>query len=177
LLIKIKDIPDSGLAIAQPLGRALLADALEGMSADLSRSQAEARLELNKTEDDTVFLRGSVVGEVLVPCVRCLREVRAKVEAPLKMVLTEAEEAAPGEDSPADEGDDTEHATHDGITVDLGDVLREALILAVPMTPLCRATCKGLCPVCGGDRNEKDCSCEQKKLEDPRLAPLKDLKL
>lgn len=156
-----------------PLGRALLKDALEGMDADLERSRCTAEVTLTKT-DDNVFLSGALDGEVLVPCVRCLAEVRTSIHAPLKMVfLPEGEEADEGEGG---EDDDVAYGHHDGTTLALDDTLREALILAVPMNPLCKADCKGLCPVCGGDRNARDCACAI-KFDDPRLAPLKGLKL
>jgi len=171
LLIKIREIPESGLELVQPLGRSLLHDALTGLDADLERSRGEAKLVLTKS-DGNVFLDGKIVGETWVPCVRCLAEVKTAIEAPLRMVFTPEDEAP--EDDEAEE--DVEHGTHDGVAIELDDVLREALILAVPLNPLCRPECKGLCPVCGGDRNARDCACAV-KFEDPRLAPLKGLKL
>ena len=59
--------------------------------------------------------------------------------------------------------------------VNLEPVLRETLILSLPMAALCQPECKGLCPVCGGNRNERDCGCDV-KVVDPRLAALQDLK-
>jgi uncharacterized protein len=104
--------------------------------------------------------------------VRCLREVRTPVEAPLRMVFTPEGESGRAEEA---EGE-VELATHDGHEIELGEALREALILSVPMAPLCSAGCKGLCPVCGQDKNERECGCNPRP-EDPRFAALKSLKV
>jgi DUF177 domain-containing protein len=169
VLIKIRDIPEAGLELRAPFGRALLKDALAGLDADLERSTAEAALAVMRS-DDNVFVRGALTGSIRVPCARCLREVSTLVQAPLDLVFF------PEGERRGAEADDVDWATHDGVAIELDDLLREALILAVPMKPLCRAECKGLCPVCGGDRNERDCGCEVKP-PDPRLAALKEIKL
>jgi uncharacterized protein len=59
-------------------------------------------------------------------------------------------------------------------TIDLGEVMREQFFLALPMKPLCRPDCRGLCPVCGKNRNIEQCECRE-EWTDPRLAPLKKL--
>lgn len=58
--------------------------------------------------------------------------------------------------------------------LDLTPRIREALLLQIPFAPLCREDCKGLCPVCGVDRNQQPCRCHQETI-DPRLAELKKL--
>jgi len=62
-----------------------------------------------------------------------------------------------------------------GDVVDLGEVLAGEIFFSLPMQPLCRHDCQGLCPVCGADRNEQRCSCRQKAI-DPRWEKLKDLR-
>jgi uncharacterized protein len=54
-------------------------------------------------------------------------------------------------------------------------VLREQVLLAVPLRAICREDCKGLCPQCGANLNEKRCSCAE-PVEDPRWSGLKDLR-
>jgi len=61
----------------------------------------------------------------------------------------------------------------DGV-IDLGELLHEQFYLTLPMKPLCREDCKGLCPVCGANWNQTTCACER-RWEDPRLAGLKAL--
>ena len=60
--------------------------------------------------------------------------------------------------------------------IDLRPAVREAWLLAVPGFLLCREDCKGLCPVCGADKNTVDCGHTQ-SAPDPRFAALRDLKL
>ena len=58
--------------------------------------------------------------------------------------------------------------------IDLAPVLREYILLEIPISPLCRQDCKGLCPICGNNLNESTCSHEEESV-DPRLASLKKL--
>jgi uncharacterized protein len=66
------------------------------------------------------------------------------------------------------------YAVGDDGWLDLAPLLREQAWVAIPMKPLCRADCKGLCPQCGATLNLESCTCEAEKV-DPRLAFLKDL--
>ena len=60
--------------------------------------------------------------------------------------------------------------------IDITELLRDTLLAGQPMKNLCKADCKGLCPVCGANLNDGECECD-KFIVDPRLATLKDLKL
>jgi uncharacterized protein len=55
--------------------------------------------------------------------------------------------------------------------LDIREALRQYIIAQMPMKPLCRPDCKGLCPECGTDRNTRTCSCTQRRL-DPRWSAL-----
>ena len=59
--------------------------------------------------------------------------------------------------------------------IDLNDNLREMLLLSIPLQKLCKATCRGLCPVCGADLNEEECKCRQ-DADNSLQAALKQLK-
>ena len=66
----------------------------------------------------------------------------------------------------------------EGGELDLGAELRDEILLAMPISPLCREGCKGLCPVCGGNRNNLACDCEEKQRQaTSKLAALGKLKL
>lgn len=58
--------------------------------------------------------------------------------------------------------------------VDLGPVVREEMLLAIPISPICDPNCKGLCPICGENLNESNCNHEDEDI-DPRLSVLKSL--
>lgn len=111
---------------------------------------------LAKTGDE-VFASGSAAVTVTMQCGRCLAEfehrIEAVVEAPFFPRLPKEGKTDEEEE---DEGDIN---YHDGETVDVFPVLHDQLILALPLKPLCREDCKGLCPRCGEDLNVKECGC------------------
>jgi uncharacterized protein len=65
---------------------------------------------------------------------------------------------------------------YDGDEIDLTDAVQEQLLLSLPMQPLCRKDCRGICPTCGADRNRQACSCRNASKEGP-FAALRRLKL
>jgi uncharacterized protein len=171
---KIKDIPSEGLLVEQEIPRSLFTDALEGMEADLGATTGSIRVDLSKDREDNVFTRGDLKALVTVPCASCLGPALIKISAPIKMTFV-AEDAEQAESE--DPLDDVDVATHDGEHIDLGAIIREQIILAVPMSPHCRDNCAGLCAICGQNKNERDCGHTAPALEDPRFAALKNLKL
>ncbi len=97
-------------------------------------------------------------------CVRCLSEF----EQPLTIRIDDLFASPPGEAT------DPLLAIPETAILDLNPLLREYLLLEVPLQPLCREDCLGLCPVCGNNRNELRCS-HPDDLIDPRLAALRSL--
>lgn len=171
---KIKDIPSEGLLVQTDLPRSLFADALEGTDADVDAATGNIRVELSKDREDNVFARGDVKALFNVPCSLCLAPSLVKISAPLKMTFVAGGEEGAGSEDPLD---DVDVSAHDGEVVDLGAIVREQLILGVPMSPKCRDNCAGLCATCGQNKNERDCGHKPPVLDDPRLAVLKNLKL
>jgi uncharacterized protein len=114
-------------------------------------------------------LRGTVSAAMKVECVRCLCAFDEKVERDLDVSYCRAEGIGPVDDSELDEKDlDLDYYGDDGI--DLQQLLGEQILLTLPMKPLCRPDCKGLCPQCGINLNDEECSCAPDV--DPRLASL-----
>lgn len=100
-----------------------------------------------------ITARGTVRTEPEMTCARCLEPFTDELEASFEIVLRAAEggiELEDEEDTPAVVGEDW-------VAFDLS--VREALLLAMPMKPLCRPDCKGLCPRCGTNLNESTCDC------------------
>jgi uncharacterized protein len=64
-------------------------------------------------------------------------------------------------------GDELESGWFRGPEIELGGYLREVVALALPVQPLCREDCRGLCPRCGADRNRETCACEETKPSSP----------
>ena len=109
-----------------------------------------------------VTLRGTAAFTLSGPCDRCAAPVTRESEVPLEHILSQ---------SPEDEESDLIGAP--GGKLDLDALVREDVILFIPMSFLCSEDCKGLCPVCGKDLNEGPCSCG--KPVDPRLEALRAL--
>lgn len=110
-----------------------------------------------------VTLTGTVDFAYRAPCDRCAAEVVRAYSIPLSHQLIRQLHS--------DETD--EYIAVENSSLPLDDLIYEDAILALPMRFLCREDCKGLCPICGADRNEGDCGC--KKPSDPRLAVLEQL--
>ncbi|MCP4449136.1 MAG: DUF177 domain-containing protein [Myxococcales bacterium] len=132
-------------------------------------------------EGDNVFARGTLKAWVELACSRCLVNVRIPIKEQMMVtylpggqIPNEQGLEADGED--ADEGDAEDTYGYEDEVINVEPLLRERLLLAVPYAPLCKSDCLGLCSKCGANRNESDCGCDR-KVVDPRLASLKDIKV
>lgn len=114
-------------------------------------------LSLDKAGEQ-VTVRGIVRTAARLECVRCLKTFDLAVETDLVVYADRA-----GTSRHVVEEDDLERDDymkfHDGRMLDVGEEVREALLLEIPMAPHCREDCRGLCPRCGADLNEGPCGC------------------
>jgi DUF177 domain-containing protein len=106
-------------------------------------------------------------------CSRCLDGYEVPVDARFDLLYLPAVES-PGEEEVEVRDEDINTAFYRDGSIDLAELLHEQLYLMLPMKPLCRENCQGLCPLCGVNRNVTTCSCEA-RWEDPRFAGLKAL--
>jgi uncharacterized protein len=120
-----------------------------------------------------VRIRGHVQTEMVAACSRCLEQAKVQVDDDFDLFYRPVETSPDEEEKELGEGE-IEIAFYEGDGIQLEDVLREFILLAMPMQWVCRPDCKGICPVCGGNRNLSVCQC-QVKLEDDRWAALKKL--
>jgi len=142
---------------------------------DAYRIVAPVGLEFEIHKDKGRFrLVGSVVTELELACSRCLEPFRMPVNASFDIRYHPASEMSQEEEREVEE-DDLETSYYRDDQVDLSELLREQFYLALPMKPLCRDDCKGLCAQCGTNLNTGTCDCHP-AWDDPRLAPLKQLK-
>lgn len=123
---------------------------------------------------DDIRLVGKFAGQIEVSCARCLEPVVIPVSRSFDLLYRPSESAERTDEVAINEAD-TEIGYYSGGGMELEDSLREQILLAVPIKALCRYDCKGLCPVCGVNRNEQLCDCKQ-SVPDPRWATLGDLK-
>jgi uncharacterized protein len=121
-----------------------------------------------------IRLRGRFAGRFQVPCARCVEPVEIPLGAEFDLIFRPA-----GADSEAPERSITAPETEIGYyqrdSLSLEDVLREQVILSLPVRTLCKPDCKGLCPRCGENRNNQLCSCEVGP-SDPRWEALAGLR-
>lgn len=110
-----------------------------------------------------VLVQGELQSRVTGECVRCLEPTAI----PVTLELEELFSYPPSSDTP--------YSIDDTGIMDLAPLLREELILAIPMGVLCRPDCAGLCLECGQNLNEGQCDCEQDDI-DPRFAILRQLR-
>jgi len=119
-------------------------------------------------------LVGTVKTTLELPCSRCLEPFLWPVDASFDLRYhPHAENRGEGEREVQE--DDLSTAYYSNDEIDLEQLMKEQLQLALPMKPLCADDCKGLCPVCGTNLNRETCSCDR-TWEDPRLAALRALK-
>lgn len=140
----------------------------EGTSVEVSGSVTA------RNDGRMVIVHGTVNGSVMLHCSRCLKLTECSVHTEFEAECEVRHFFAMAEGNY--EGLDEEVTSiFDESTADVTELARQALILALPMQPLCRADCKGICPTCGADLNEEPCACQPPK--DPRWAKLEELLL
>jgi uncharacterized protein len=135
----------------------------------------ELSMDVQKAGHGIFSVTGHAKTRLQLSCSRCLEPFDVPVDTAFELrYLPQAENTGNGEDEREIEEDDLTVAYYREGLLDVVDLLREQFQLALPMKPLCRESCRGLCPQCGVNLNKTDCSCEP-AWEDPRLAPLKSL--
>lgn len=113
-----------------------------------------------------VLVSGTAAAPVAGECARCLRPVTTRLEVPVQELF-----AGPGSGA----GQDDEVGRLQGDLIDLEPVVRDAVVLALPSSPLCRDDCPGLCPECGAHRDDLPADHGHEAPVDPRWAALKTL--
>ncbi|MDQ2842969.1 MAG: DUF177 domain-containing protein [Acidobacteriota bacterium] len=125
----------------------------EGTAQLLSRSLGEIRV------------YGDLRVDVEGTCDRCAEAANYSIENHFDLVYVPATETIAGGEDEIDEAS-TEVGYYDGNGIELNDVLREVVLLAIPMRLVCNEDCKGICPVCGQNRNQVECDCHPEAADD-----------
>lgn len=112
-----------------------------------------------------VLVTGRVGGTAALKCARCLEGFEGPVDLDVCELFT-----TPGHDLPEEEAYKVQ-----GSEIDLEPMLRDALVLALPLNPVCSEACKGLCSTCGKNLNQGACECRVDDI-DPRWAGLSALR-
>ncbi len=173
--ISIAEIGDGELLVERPIRPAWAAEALDEVELAVEAG-AHLAVRCYRTGGDVV-VRGRIEGVGKAECGRCLGEAHVDLGTDIHVLFSANAQRANGDDVSDLEGDgEMDILPHDGVVLDLAGVVREQLILAIPMRPLCREDCKGLCDQCGHDLNQGPCAHQAEPKPDPRLAKLVSLR-
>lgn len=176
LIVSIARIPEQGLEISRDMPREWL-DNIPEFSDD-SGPHIEGDIHLTgriAAEGGNLRLRGRVEADLVTICVRCGEEIHCPLDGEFDLTLL----PGPGPELPEEmelTPEDVSQTYYTGDEVDLNPFFQEQVALEVPLQPLCREDCAGMCTSCGANLNFEKCGCE-KKQGDPRLAVLRDLKI
>jgi uncharacterized protein len=154
------DVPAGEIEFDSKLSQASVLHA-EGTAQLLNHSLGEIRIE------------GKLNVTIAGTCDRCLEDATFPIENGFDLIYMPAEECAGGEKE-VDQAA-IEVGFYEGNGIVLNDIFREVVLLALPMQLVCDEACKGICPVCGENRNQRDCAC-QPRLADDRWSQLKKLR-
>ena len=130
-------------------------------------SKAPVMLHIRNEENATVFISGTVDIEVMIPCARCLEEVRTPIHFDIDKKLRIEEDGLVD-----DEMEQPDYLI--GFELDVDKLVYAEILVNWPMRVLCKDDCKGICKVCGMNLNKGACSCQRTEL-DPRMAAIQDI--
>ena len=125
-------------------------------------------------EANRAHIRGRLSAELSLDCTRCLEPVENHLDITFDAAFVDAADETEMADTEVSEEALDESLVENGV-IDLAEVMREQILLAIPGQVFCREDCKGLCPKCGANLNLIDCKCSDDDV-DPRWAALKDIK-
>ena len=121
-----------------------------------------------------IRIKGGLTTSVEISCARCLEAVVQNLSRDFDLLYRPLGVDA-GRDEMSVTDAEAEISYYEGDGISLEDVLREQVLLAVPVKVICRENCKGLCPHCGKNWNQEQCSCQTEQ-EEPRWAALKGIR-
>ena len=120
-----------------------------------------------------VRVKGRVATDLETECDRCLGRASFHIDVPFDLFYRSADSAGEDEEAAIDEGE-AEIGFYEMPGLVLEDILTEQVLLQLPMQRICSESCKGICPICGANRNETTCQCEAHPADDRWMA-LKDI--
>jgi uncharacterized protein len=137
---------------------------------------AKGSAELLQNTDGEVRIQGRYTVDMTSQCDRCLGRARFALDAGFDLFYQPASVIARDEEVAIDEGE-AEIGFYEGGGMVLEDILREQVLLSLPMQRVCSDVCKGICPVCGKNRNETGCECKVETHDERWGAALRKLEI
>ena len=123
---------------------------------------------------DGIWVSGMLDSNAVCTCSRCLKGFSLTLQLDLDEIYLPVVDIITGGALSLPEDTDPSFIIDDHHTLDITEVVRQSAIVTLPMKPLCRPDCAGLCPECGSDRNQVRCTCQSVE-SDPRWASLSRL--
>ncbi len=111
---------------------------------------------------ETLFLTGTVSARVKMECARCLECFQTDLQSEFELIFRRKRPVAGNKPEVELSKEDLITFEYEGEVIDLHDRIRETILLAIPIKPLCSQQCRGLCPICGQNLNEGECGCQQR---------------
>lgn len=166
--IPVTDLDAGGKAYAFEVRPSWVRGALEEHEAKASDKTGKLAVRASKSGNDVV-VHGTLDAELVVPCARCLEPFSLPLRAELSVLYVPAASLRnpEGEEEYEFTSEEADTLPYDGEAVVLDDLVRDELLLELPMIPLCSEACPGMSPAPGVDAAEAT-----EKPVDPRLAPL-----
>jgi uncharacterized protein len=169
MLIDVSQIPPAGLDVALP------EEVLDlGAPVETCVGPASVRADLRVGRSGRgLLISGSFSSGVVLVCSRCLEPFEFRADDRFHLYCETAAQGLPEEEHELAGGElDVTYLEQGRINTD--HLLRENILLSLPVQPLCHEDCRGLCPCCGANLNQEACGCTQAHA-DPRLQALRKL--
>lgn len=167
--IFVRDIPLEGLELAYDADPFQLELVGEGVGFE---GLIHAELSVSK-QQDLVFVTGRTTARMVLECGRCLKKFSLPMDLGIHVEYIPSVTGGGNGQEHELKSEDLDVIFFTGETIDLDALIRDQVILAVPMRPICLPTCRGLCPRCGQDLNMATCSCATSE-PDARFSILKN---
>jgi len=156
MVIKINDIPPEGLVLE-------LSEKLDMLGEGAGPATLEADITITPAIGGAFRITGSYRAQADLECSRCLKRFPFRIsESALEIDLQPGASLKGQAEHELDRAELDVEFYH-GDEIEPVELIREQLLLALPMVPLHSENCKGLCPVCGTDWNERECGCPRMK--------------
>ena len=153
MAIKINDIPPEGLTLE-------LARKLDLYDRGTASEEFTAVLSITPEGKGIFHIAGRVQADTALECSRCLKQFPFHIDTELNIDLAPANVLGTAPEHELDRSE-LDMEFYAGEELDPVDYVKEQMLITIPMVPLHRPDCKGLCPVCGTDLNEADCGCQK----------------
>jgi uncharacterized protein len=127
-----------------------------------------------RTGAGRIELEGRINGRIESDCARCLSPVINQVELPFHALFVSSDDFGDSSEARLNP-DDLDVSVFDGERLDVAETVREQILLSLPEQVLCSVECRGLCAICGANRNFTNCNCSDEE-PDPRWSALRNLR-